>query len=272
MTDPTEKAARTQRVLEGEARGDVEETVANILAAASSRPLETQEAYLKSNHFKRLQQPHVDISQQREIAREESHVVTRQYLSHPNPTEAAARRLRVHQEDGRNHEEERRERDLADKQIYSPLLHVSNSNPVTPPPSMELQPLEQLSPEPPVLQNQEDDQQGSRTIRLETAQLPSSPPRRKRGRPAKLRSVIVTPDILRGASSKKRNLSRLQNSPGRRASPPARRPTQKKARKEQTPVNAASGTSNAAPNPPIQLIPAMTKSRSDFRSPPPPAP
>lgn len=90
MTDPTEKAARTQRVLEGEARGDVEETVANILAAASSRPLETQEAHLKNNHFKSLQQPHLDISQQREITREESHVVTRQYLSHPNPTEAAA--------------------------------------------------------------------------------------------------------------------------------------------------------------------------------------
>lgn len=97
--------------------------------------------------------------------------------------------------------------------------------------------------------------------------------KKKTTRLLKARSPRLGPNILRGASSKKRKLSQLHNSPGG-----SKRSKTDVAGSTQTSSNPS--TSNAsAPliaqtlrNPPIQLIPAMAKKSSDFRAHPPQGP
>jgi len=105
--------------------------------------------------------------------------------------------------------------------------------------------------------------------------LPSQ--RKGRGRPARLKSVVVTPDILRGTSSKKRNISQIQNSPGRSRISPARKKIQKRSTEGGAQSKTGASTSgavnlNSAANPPIQLIPAVAKKKPDFQFPPPQGP
>ncbi|KAF3516767.1 hypothetical protein DY000_02062803 [Brassica cretica] len=76
---------------------------------------------------------------------------------------------------------------------------------------------EQLNP-------QENDENGTQEPVGSDTNLRALPSQRKgRGRPARLKSVVVTPDILRGTSSKKRNISQIRNSPGRSRISPARK-------------------------------------------------
>lgn len=99
--------------------------------------------------------------------------------------------------------------------------------------------------------------------------------RRRVRRPAKARMAGSSPNILRGTSSRKRNISQIQNSPARGAGPSkkANSATHKKANKDKS---AGIGPSNLAKsrntNPPINLIPARTKGSSDFRASRHPAP
>ena len=89
------------------------------------------------------------------------------------------------------------------------------------------------------------------------------PPRRRRIVPARFRSPTVSSSILRGASSKKRNLTGKMNSPARRNN--GRHPSARtKAANE--------GTSRQGGNPQINLIPATNKKKEDFRVAPHPAP
>ncbi|KAF2609086.1 hypothetical protein F2Q68_00045730 [Brassica cretica] len=107
----------------------------------------------------------------------------------------------------------------------SALEAASNCNPVTPPPLQNYVPqviclpenAEQLNP-------QENDENGTQEPVGSDTNLRALPSQRKgRGRPARLKSVVITPDILRGTSSKKRNISQIQNSPGRSRISPARK-------------------------------------------------
>ena len=91
---------------------------------------------------------------------------------------------------------------------------------------------------------------------------------RKTCNPAKTKRSRNNP-ILRGTSSKKRKLSQVQNSPkgGRGAGEGTSRVNQKRKMK-----NDPKALSQGTGNPPIQLIPAMTRKEADFRVTPPRAP
>lgn len=95
---------------------------------------------------------------------------------------------------------------------------------------------------------------------------------------SKSRSTRTSPNILLGASLRKRRISQIQNSPvgGSKASKIGR----KRAATSSNAVGSSKATSSkktqpsgsSSANPPIQLIPAMSKRNSDFRFPPTQAP
>lgn len=255
----------------------------------------------------------------RETVMEELHEVTRQYLSCPDPIEAAARRQRVHFSDANGLMESTTASILASAATmtrtgYPPLqLRDCDSNPVTPPPLNEFPQDSWLLPESPRMLSpinrlEEDDgleplpsdaspcvkatPQGEKEkpTRLrsvivsptdnlqatgvisqgspdepredETLRTLQNRIKRKTRKPAKLRSPRFSPNILRGASSKKRNLSQFQSSPGRSVGASERRVSRKQARK--TP-SAEAGPSHPSTNPPIQLIPAISRKKAVFR-------
>lgn len=70
-----------------------------------------------------------------------------------------------------------------------------------------------------------------------------------------------TPSILRGAGSKKRNISQIRNSPRRMTASGSNG----EKRKNQSNNEAESGPSHPVGNPPIRLIPAVSRKKSDFR-------
>lgn len=86
----------------------------------------------------------------------------------------------------------------------------------------------------------------------------------------KARSPLQGPSILRGASSKKRKPSQLRNSPGGGKKLKIRGFSKNQPTID--PTNLTADAPNAPRNPPIQLIPAMSKKKMDFRVPPPQAP
>lgn len=73
----------------------------------------------------------------------------------------------------------------------------------------------------------------------------------------------TSPNILRGTSSKKRNISQMQNSP-KGGNPTGKAAS--RAHKIARTANDEAGTSHTTQNPPIQLIPAVSKKKQDFRS------
>lgn len=89
--------------------------------------------------------------------------------------------------------------------------------------------------------------------------------RRRVRKTAQSRPVRNSPNILRGTSSKKRKLSQIQNSPAGGEGPP--RGGAAKAQKRANKGTDKAGPSHAPGNPPIQLIPAATKRKTDFRLP-----
>ncbi|KAJ4891893.1 Uncharacterized protein Rs2_31641 [Raphanus sativus] len=268
-----------------------------------------------------------EVNEQRALAKEaimeELHEVTRQYLSCPDPVEAAARKQRVHFSDTNGLLERTAETILAatTKLPATPRqLQLSDSNPVTPPPindypydygllpTIPTLPVDDTSPlggaeerggtsvsigDPPRMQQNlaiaerggrkmrsiiiSPDADRSQTEKANTEQEAQNVPegeetlqafqdkiKKRLKNPAKQRSPRVSPNILRGASSKKRNLSQIQNSPGRRvghseSGPSRKKPMLRKAGNEDT--DAPQGRSN----PPIHLIPATTRRKADFR-------
>lgn len=196
---------------------------------------------------------------------EDLHEVTLQYLSCADPTEAAARRKRVMLGDARGDMENTAARIVAaaEKSQHQRLNLIDE-----PSPGQNLPPTTTVL----LLQSAEDVAiQAAAASNQDPDETSRAPPPRKRGRPAKLKSIVVTTDILRGTSSKKRNISRLQRSPLRITDGTTKK-NSSGVRKTTTSQNQTSASATASANPPpIQLIPASTRRGRDFHAPPPPA-
>ncbi|KAH0897272.1 hypothetical protein HID58_046840 [Brassica napus] len=209
---------------------------------------------------------------------EDLHHVTRQYLSCPDPVEAAARRQRVLQGDSSGQMEETAVAIIAPETRRQALISQSmgdESNPNTPPPPIQNTLNQTLLLHAPSVthnpknreeNNAEEGDSGLRPISRET----ESTPQRTIEGPAKLKSIVISPNveqeeapmmsqvpieqlreeetlrefqnkvkrrvkrplqarstrnspnILRGASSKKRRISQIQNSPARGVASPKR--------------------------------------------------
>ncbi|KAG2276780.1 hypothetical protein Bca52824_059335 [Brassica carinata] len=161
-------------------------------------------------------QPHITT----ETIMEELHEATRQYLSCADPTEAEARRQRVLIGDAKGEIEKAAASILAANTthrqniIISPILQQPGNNSQNPP-VMNLLP----APESNFIPAEETQINTSNDApRNEDNQLRRSG--RQRIKPVRLRSVIVSPKTLRGASSKKRKFMEAQKSPARRESSP----------------------------------------------------
>ncbi|KAH0923299.1 hypothetical protein HID58_023317 [Brassica napus] len=170
-------------------------------------------------------------NQTREEIMEQLQEYTRQYLSCEDPTEAAARRIRVLAGDARGEMEEteatnqylsctdpneaaaRRQRVIegeASGEVEETVAAImaSSSLPVIHPSHNEV--IMGNDPSEAMIEAHNQD-----TRRIE--EKGRETPRRRRMKPATTRSSAGSPNILRGASSKKRNLSSLWNLPARRS-------------------------------------------------------
>lgn len=265
---------------------------------------------------------------------EELQEATRQYLSCPDPVEAAARRQRVNIGDAKGEMEAAALsiiKAAEGKLASSYIVRTGDSNPVTPPPlhngyPVTHPPLQEVclqdlaSSDCVVLHTPQDNGkgEGSSNQPLNEVIILRSPstPLEKRAEPKKLKSIIISPpdattgnnltrdeptppvevvqspanvtllefqnrtrkrapkttrartqrsspNILRGASSKKRKLSQIQNSPRGRKKTLAGSSSRGQV-KASGPPQAASSPASIS-NPPIQLIPPTSKRNSDFR-------
>lgn len=250
--DPSEAAARKIRVLASEKNGLVEEAVESMLA--SRIPLDVTER-------QRRQQTQLNNSHSRDQVMEELQNVTLQYLSCADPKEARARQLRVMEGDAQGQIEEVAEGILAATSLNpvnsdSAALAAPTQRRESPPPVLlEIIPLTELQTGVLMIEEGQSHQEKS------DSDIP--PRRRRRKESPRARTVNISPNVLLGASSRKRNISSMKFSPARR-SPTIRVATQTHAN--------ASGTSNQGRNPPIQLIPASSKRKEDFRDAPPRVP
>ncbi|CAH8352507.1 unnamed protein product [Eruca vesicaria subsp. sativa] len=188
--DPVEAAARRQRVLDGEENGLTEEATADFLIRGHFEPQEQLhlggelQELSKGVAFKQLQQ------------------ATRQYLSHPDPKEAAARRHRVYfGDESRLMEEAALAMMVADTshhQVSQRQLRISDSNPVTPPPMNEVPNHTWLLPDPPLIlspeamEDKEDDDMESRSSNG-PPQLNQPDAIQERARGKRIKSVIISP-------------------------------------------------------------------------------
>lgn len=234
--DPTEAAARRLRVQAGDARGEVEETVTRILEG-NNPPL--QEVYPSTPV--NITTPQNQTADQ---VREELHEVTMQYLSCADPTEAAARRRRVLLGD-------------ACGQVENTVAVILAAN--APLHAAQASIIERGSENQPEVGGGEQGRERSVGVELPARQTPQ----RRANRPATTRLSAGSPNILRGASSRKRNMSSIRNSPARRNGS-----EQSRTRSQQ----GVNGSSARGVNPAIQLIPARMKKKEDFQVAPHPVP
>ncbi|KAJ4913568.1 Uncharacterized protein Rs2_08189 [Raphanus sativus] len=249
-SDPTEAAARRQRVMAGDARGETENRV-NSLLRGMGFPAETGEASQGQQN---------STNSQRAQVMQELQEVTQQYLSCADPVEAAARRQRVLEGDATGLLERTADSILLATSQRRPLspwkLGIKSVSPpgidfetamqpsdieVTPPP--ERRSLEDQCDETPPTESKEQSLEGrnapaklrsivvsplnalneeAETTMPQMVVAPENnisqrdPEKKKKAKTsytARLRSPSLTPNILRGASSKKRKLSQIQNSP-----------------------------------------------------------
>ena len=243
-TDPTEAAARKQRVLTSDASCLMEKTATNILVSETTprRPLSPWELGIKSvsppanNSLMGLRPDQIfsPTSLTSTLREEDDCGFT------PPHRRASSSRRQSPPDEAR----------ATTAQIKSIIISPS-SNSVEVPQQHQIQ----TNPEAP-----EDvsiiDGQGKvkkRTIRNNKA-----------------RSPLQGPSILRGASSKKRKLSQLRNSPG--GGKKLKIGGSSKNQPTEDPTILTADAPNAPRNPPIQLIPAMSKKKTDFRVPPPQGP
>lgn len=89
--------------------------------------------------------------------------------------------------------------------------------------------------------------------------------KRKLARQTRPRSPRSSPNILRGTNSKKRRISQLPNSP--RIKKKSMSGSSAKDTANSTTTQKPAGASSSSTNPPIQLIPATAKRNSGFRFP-----
>lgn len=272
---------------------------------------------------------HIGHAQTLETVMEELQEVTRQYLSVPDPVEAAARKQRVLASDANGLMEETAARIVAASTAHQALpkgVELLDSNPNTPPPLQENNLQGPLYSDPVDRRNSHEDDKFEEEVDLDPFYCEVSPtkgtlaPKRRSENPAKMKSIIISPsnnrdlslllsqeeqvqppvmeedetlkefqnkvqrkprnqaknksprrspNILYGLSLKKRNLSQIHNSSSN-ARELGKTPSKKAKKKGNSRTEA--GPSKAAQNPPIKLIPAMARGKSDFRVPPPQAP
>lgn len=292
--DPTEAAARRLRVQESNVRGEVEETVAVMMG--ENRIIQD---VLPAN----AQQCNNHQVQSREHAREQVmedlQNVTLQYLSSADPTEAKARRLRVLASDSLGHMEEVATSILATKgigpnnlQSVEPAVNRQGSDRnATNYLPFDRSPIENLPRRSSTEASVEQPVSPRRERRSEAQNAPIVPlpieavvienatrgeadiegrPEIARGPPARLRSMVISPRTLNGASSRKRNLSLASRSPAGNQGTRTRRDSPSnsngKRRNNSQQQNDATllGTSQGGAQPRVNLIPAISKSRKDF--------
>lgn len=228
-SDPVEAAARRQRVLYGDANGQMEEAV--IAAAVERYTLMTQGVPSDGDPVTPppLQLQYQDSYVPPQGAEAERHTETEEgdfgLISLFNAAASPARR-------------ENSERPAIKSIIISPN-NVGTSTENVPQASLELP---------------EDE---------ETLTRYQQRTRRKTARSPRTRSPRSTPNILQGASTKKRRMSQLHFSPAR--APKNQRPNSSSRRERVNEQTEEINTSRTAENPPIRLIPAMSKQKSDFR-------
>ncbi|WZZ54867.1 hypothetical protein YC2023_054974 [Brassica napus] len=195
--DPTEAAARRLRVLAGDASGQVEETVTTMLAGSDPQADDSHKTHPLGTSSQ---------VQSRDLIMEELQNVTLQYLSCADPAEAAARRLRVLAGDAQGQMEEVAADILAANtpQAAAGIGMVEQRDVIVTPirDNDQTKTTQNDQPQEELMQRSESDG--------------DIPPRRRRIVPARFRSPTVSSSILRGASSKKRNLTGKMNSPARR--------------------------------------------------------
>ncbi|XP_018460528.1 uncharacterized protein LOC108831485 [Raphanus sativus] len=104
----------------------------------------------------------------------------------------------------------------------------------------------------------------------ETPQPTQSKTSKAQKKKQKLKSVITTPNILKGMSTRKRNLSQMRFSPAGVSKSPERKKQKDSSTNSQK--EGQVGPSTRIVNPSINLIPAAAKRKADFRFPPTPAP
>ncbi|CAN6851121.1 unnamed protein product [Brassica oleracea] len=255
---------------------------------------------------------------------EDLHHVTRQYLSCPDPVEAAARRQRVSFVDASGQMEETAASIIAAETRRHALFSQSRGPHNTPPPPLNQEfPLRDITlPAPtdncsPMIEENAFAAGEDTEIDLRYREVDTTPRRESEG-PTKLKSIVInpvlgpdevplipqepveqvredetlkdfqnkvkrrvrkptltrpsgnSPNILRGASSKKRKISQIKNSPARGAGPSKgpRSSAQKKATSDGASAVPPKNSRSNNPNPPINLIPARTKRSSDFQASP----
>lgn len=229
--DPVEAAARRQRVHFGEANGDVDEAATRILAA--------------NQYYKSLQQQHnFSISNPATPPpRQDEHLVMDRSISYASPIGEKATNGNA----------------TNSVEVISPVDTSPVINGRTP--AVRLR---SVIVSPTAEGEKETDLVGANVS--ETEEVPADDEtliecQNNIRRQAKRKPVRNSPNILRGTSSKKRLMSQIQNSPRRTEGNGGRSTEQKKQKK----AHEQSGPSNVAQNPPIRLIPASSRRKSDFR-------
>ncbi|CAH8306545.1 unnamed protein product [Eruca vesicaria subsp. sativa] len=145
---------------------------------------------------------------------EDLHGLALRYMNVPDPTEAAARRQRVLLGDAQGQTEEAADRLLADAAAKLQTLHYQTQEPQI---AMgnnllheEFQAITERRDNSPnsilPLNNNESSPH-------QEAEQPLRRMGRRRTKPARLRSVVVSPITLHGTSSRKRNVAMIQRSP-----------------------------------------------------------
>lgn len=235
--DPTEAAARRHRVLQGDSEELLARTAAGIIAAAEGRlvPYDPVSEREKDQH----------IPTQEEVMKELQNV-TLQYLSSNDPIENAARRQRVIQGDSTGQMEE------AARRIIEAATPPAT---ILPPPPAITSPSRGQAPS--------ADLGDSENIGI-TGNMPSNQTGRTRAKPARLNSYITSPGALKGACSRKRNLTSTHKSPANSQS--------NRRRQQPQAIGGNAGPSASTVQPKSVMVPPMSKKRKDFHRSPPPAP
>lgn len=229
--DPVEAAARRQRVLHGDAMGQMEETAAAIIAAETRRQSNTpQTRGLISNP--NTPPPYQNMTLNDRPLHETSD------RNNPQAIEEEEGRLDQYHKNAETTPKRASEAPAKLKSIIiSPEADPKDIN-------------EEVKEVPEAQLNEE-------TL-LEFQNKIKRKPKRSQG-PSKARN---SPNILRGASPRKRLIAQIQNSPSQARG--TRSGTSSKGRKRSNiPSSDPEPTQNSM-NPPIQLIPAMNRKKSDF--------
>lgn len=242
--DQSESAARRLRVLSDDRTSHREETLALSNLNMSNQPINHQASTGDQALGSNLQQsPRTSANDK---IMQDMQDVTRQYLCVSDPVEAAARRQRVITNEAEGLLEQTAANILAaEAEQRRPLSPWERGIRSESPPGIDFDLAMQPSDKedtPPPLQITENNQ---------------------RRRSTTLKSAIVTPNILNGTSSRKRNISQMKFSPGRNGKTPERKRQKSTTHGDHSRAQATSSTQ--ASNPPIHLIPAVANKKQDFR-------